>query len=42
MLFLTNQPWCVLKAGAQVDAKNKNFGAVTVPYKRLIDELKQD
>ena len=39
MLFLTGQSWCVLKPGAQVAAKNKDFIAVMVPYKRLIDGL---
>ena len=39
MLVLTGQSWLILKPGAQVAAKNKDFIAVTVPYKRLIDGL---
>ena len=39
MLFLTGQSWRILKPGTQVAAKSKDFIAVTVPYKRLIDGL---
>ena len=42
MLFLMGQSWRILKPGAQVGAKNKDFIAVTVPYKWLIDELEQN